>query len=148
MTTMLTDPPIETEAIEYSPDDLLSMPDNDRFELVDGQLVQRNMGQVSSWVGGETHAVIREFVRQGDLGLVFPSDCGYQCFARSPKKVRKPDVSFLKKGKLPNGVMFDGWVPVDAVTRPHPSIKLPARLPRDVIIERPHLTGQLHQPFA
>ena len=74
MSITLADPPLESEAIEYTPDDLLRMPGGDRFELVDGQLVERNMGQVSSWVGGETLAVLREFVREHKLGWVFPAD--------------------------------------------------------------------------
>lgn len=112
MSTLLVELPAAKEAIEYTPDDLLRMPGGDRFELVDGHLVERSMGQVSSWIGGETHAVLREFVRRNQLGWVFPSDCGYQCFPRSPGKVRRPDVSFLRREKLPNGLFFDGHVPV------------------------------------
>ena len=112
MSTLLTESPPATRTIEYTPDDLLRMPGGDRFELVDGHLVERPMGQVSSWVGGETYAILREFVRKHDLGWVFPSDCGYQCFPRSPGKVRRPDVSFLRREKLPNGQFFDGHVPI------------------------------------
>lgn len=112
MTTMLADPPDTREAIEYTPEDLLSMPDGDRFELVDGKLVERNMGQVSSWVGTRTSFVFSTFLEGNPLGWVFGSDCGYQCFPRSPKKLRRPDVSFLRKEKLPQGQFFDGHVPV------------------------------------
>ena len=37
---------------EYTPEDLLAMPDGKSYELVNGQLVERNMGAESSWVGG------------------------------------------------------------------------------------------------
>lgn len=112
MSTLLAELPPTAEAIEYTPDDLLSMPDGDRFELVDGQLVERNMGQVSSWVGTRTSHVLTNFLESQPLGWVFGSDCGYQCFPGSPKKLRRPDVSFLRREKLPNGLFFDGHVPV------------------------------------
>ena len=41
----------------YTPEDLLAMPEGKSYELVGGQLVKRNMGTESSWVG--TRIVIR-----------------------------------------------------------------------------------------
>ena len=35
---------VEAGARQYTPEDLLRMPDGDRYELVDGQLVERKMG--------------------------------------------------------------------------------------------------------
>lgn len=37
----------------YTPEDLLTMQDADKYELVDGELVVRNMGWYSGWVGGQ-----------------------------------------------------------------------------------------------
>ena len=48
-------------------------------------------------------AEIRNFVVEHKLGWVFGSDAGFQCFPDDPDKVRKPDVSYLAKDKLPNG---------------------------------------------
>ena len=39
----------------YTPEDLLTMPDRKKYELVDGHLVVRHMSVVSSWVGGQLH---------------------------------------------------------------------------------------------
>ncbi len=36
---------------EYTPEDLLALPDEKSYELVDGQLVERKMGAESSWIG-------------------------------------------------------------------------------------------------
>ena len=36
----------------YTPEDLLAMPDRRNYELVDGQLVERNVSVLSRWVGG------------------------------------------------------------------------------------------------
>ena len=35
---------------DYTPEDLLKMPDSKSYELVNGQLVERKMGVKSSWV--------------------------------------------------------------------------------------------------
>ncbi len=112
MSTLIADPPPAPRSIAYTPDDLLGMLDGDRFELVDGQLVERNMGQVSSWVGSRVGFVLSNFLEAKPVGWVFGPDCGYQCFPGSPLKLRRPDVSFLRKEKLPQGQFFDGHVPI------------------------------------
>ena len=45
----------------FEPEDLLTMPDGDRFELVDGQLVERNMSKWSSYVAGTIHQLTPEY---------------------------------------------------------------------------------------
>ena len=69
------------------------------------------MGQVSSWIAGETLAVLRGFVREHKLGWVFPANSRYQCVPNLCGKVRQPDVSFLRSARLPNGRLFDEDVP-------------------------------------
>ncbi len=85
----------------FTPDDLLSVPDGDLLELVDGRPVEKKMGMESSWIGGELLAILRAFCREHDLGWVLPGDAGYQCFPFAPNLVRKPDVSFIRRGRLP-----------------------------------------------
>ena len=85
-----------------TPEELLDLPDAVRYELVNGHLVERSIGTESSWVGGELHGLIRDFVRARRLGWVLPADASYQCFPDSPDKVRKPDVSFIRFGRLPD----------------------------------------------
>ena len=43
---------VTTETRRYTPEDLLAMPDEKHHELVDGRLVERNMGAESGEVGG------------------------------------------------------------------------------------------------
>jgi Uma2 family endonuclease len=92
----LPDPPPVT------PEDLLTMPDGHRFELVNGKLVERNMGAESSQVATTLISLIHQHVRANRLGKVFAQDCGYQCYSDDPKKVRFPDGSFLARGRLPD----------------------------------------------
>lgn len=84
-----------------TPEELLSLPDAVRYELVDGQLVERNMGTESSWVGGGLVRLLANFTLQHRLGWVLPADASYKCFPDEPEKVRKPDVSFIRFGRLP-----------------------------------------------
>lgn len=126
MSTLLAEPPISSAPHEYSPDDLLRMPDGDRFELVDGRLLQRNMGQVSSWVGTRVSYRLNRYLEDHPIGWVFAADCGYQCFATSPKKVRLPDVSFVRNEKFPDGKLFDGHATVV------PDLVVEVLSPRDI----------------
>ena len=83
------------------------MPEGDKYELVDGHLVERNMSRVSSWVGGEASRLIDNFVRERKLGWVWMSNMGYVCFPDAPNKVRFPDVSFVRKERLPDALTTD-----------------------------------------
>ena len=98
-----------TTTTQYTPEELLAMPDGDRFELVDGQLVERNMGLESSWVGGEVYLRLRLYCGEHHLGPVLPAGSGYQCFPHRPALVRRPDVSFIRGSRLPGKMLPKGW---------------------------------------
>jgi len=76
------------------------MPDGQRFELVRGRLKERNMGSISSWVGGLLYARLLAYAADSRYGWVFPADNGYDGFPRG--NVRFPDVSAVRYGRLPN----------------------------------------------
>lgn len=95
---------------KYTADDLLQMPDGDLYELLDGELVERSMGAESAFLSGEIFHAIRTHAKKHDLGWVFPDGTNYECFG-SPHEVKRPDVSFIKKGRLLNE-----QVPVDYIT--------------------------------
>ncbi len=96
----------------YTPEDLLAMPDRKRYELVDGQLVERNMSALSSWVGGRLHRFIDIFAEERRLGWAWPADQGYTCFPDAPGKLRFPDVSFVSKSRMPEGPTSKGYIHV------------------------------------
>ncbi len=88
--------------VRFTPEDLLRVPDNVSYELVDGNLVERNMGMESSKIALQIAILIGIYLEKTKLGLLFGADASYRCFPDAPDKVRKPDVSFIKSGRLPN----------------------------------------------
>ena len=56
------------------------------------------------------HRLIADFAEPHGLGWAFPADCGYQCFPDAPDKVRKPDASFIQRGRLPGEQLHEGHV--------------------------------------
>lgn len=77
---------------------------NDRtnrlFELVDGVLVEKAMGALSSLLAAVLAQLLWNFVEKDDLGVVLGADG----FTRlGPRLVRIPDVSFISWDKIPSG---------------------------------------------
>jgi Uma2 family endonuclease len=93
----------------YTPEDLLSMPDGKNYELVDGHLVERKMSQLSSWVGGRLHRILDEHVEENRLGWTWHADLGFDCFPHPSGKVRRPDVSFIRIERMPDGPTSEGY---------------------------------------
>lgn len=101
---------------KIAPEAFLAMPDRDRFELVDEQLVEVNVSVLSSLVGGEVLAILRDHSRPNDLGFVWPADLYLRCFA-NPGTLRKPDVTFVTRGRLAPEMLEEGYldIPPDLV---------------------------------
>ena len=85
---------------KYTPEDLLRMPDGDRYELIDGELVEKVMSMKSCYVAGKIYARIDQHAQTHRQGWVFSEGNTYQCFRDAPKKVRKADTSFIRLDRL------------------------------------------------
>jgi len=83
------------------------MEDGKIYELDDGHLVRRDMSMRSSWVGSRLHRFLDILVDENKLGWAWCADLGYVCFPDAPRKVRRPDVSFIRSGRLPGGLSSD-----------------------------------------
>jgi Uma2 family endonuclease len=110
----------------YTPDDLLKMSDGKSYELDDGKLVRRPMGTESSWIGGRMFRILDDFSEANDSGWVLPSDASYQCYPDAPTRVRRPDVSFIKRGRLPGERLPKGHCPIA------PDLAVEVLSPRDL----------------
>jgi Uma2 family endonuclease len=95
----------------YTADDLLTMPDRDRYELADGKLVELQTGAKSSYIGNRLNRLLSNFCEVPFRGWVFPPDTSYQLFFPDrPNLVRKPDVSFVRVGRFPNEEVPEGHI--------------------------------------
>ena len=103
---------METVVLEerVTPEDLLAMPSEINYELVNGELVERNMGAESSWIASNLIWLFGSIYGRKKPGHLFTTDCGYQCFPDDPDKVRRPDVSFVRKGRFPGERVPRGYI--------------------------------------
>jgi Uma2 family endonuclease len=93
----------------HTPEDLLAMPDGDRYEIVDGNLVERLTSLWSSYIAGSVFRLIHGFCQTNKLGWVLPEGTSYSCFPNHPNKVRRPDVSFIRLDRLsPQRALAEG----------------------------------------
>lgn len=97
------------EQKSYTAEDLLQMPDGDRYELVHGQLVDEDMGAQAGWVSGQVLLKIGTFVEANRLGWVFPDGTGVQCFSE-PGMVRRPDSCFVAFGRFEDEIVPEGHI--------------------------------------
>lgn len=93
----------------YTADDLLRMTGDEHYELVDGKLVEKGMGVRSSLVARNLITLLGPFARGQGLGEVFESECGYVLFPDLNNRVRKPDVSFVRRDRFPTDGLPRGW---------------------------------------
>lgn len=96
----------------YEPEELLAMPDGDRYELIDGIPREKHMGAQSDEIAVTLAAGLIDFVRSKKLGRVYGSQTGYQCFPTAPKMVRMPDTSFVAAGRLEGDRTPEGYIPI------------------------------------
>jgi Uma2 family endonuclease len=101
---------IPTQLLE--PEDLLRMPDGDRYELIDGKPKEKPMGAAAEEIGGLLLTQLNNFIRPNKLGRAYPSQTGFQCFPTDPKQVRMPDTSFVAAGRLPGNQTPDGHIKI------------------------------------
>lgn len=104
--------------IEYArvtPEDLLEMSDSKQYELVNGQLEEKEVSYLSSLTGIEVSFQLRLFLQEHPIGTVTGSDCSFQCFEDDeddPLKIRRPDVAFIARGRLPAEQLARGHVTI------------------------------------
>ena len=105
-------------------DDLLrlSVQNNTLYELIDGTLVEKAMGNRASFSAGELFFYLRLFLETHKIGCLFPAD---GMFRFTPNTVREPDVCFIPIDRIPASGFpsrtIDDVVPILAVESLSPS---------------------------
>ncbi len=94
-----------------TPDELLTMPNEGDYELVDGELRERKlMSSLSSWVGGRISRLLGMYADDRGLGWIFPADAGFQCFGEAANIMRRPDVGFVRADRMAVDQIGEGYV--------------------------------------
>lgn len=83
-----------------TPEELLKLPDGERYELVDGELVEPPMSGESVWIAGRLFRRVDEYCETHQLGIAFTGGLSYQCFPVDDDRVRRPEVSFIRFGRM------------------------------------------------
>jgi len=113
MSTILAKPPESEGKTEWTPEELLAMPDGEHYELVDGLLVERAMSLLASRVEVTLGRMLDGYCVANGLGWVLGPSCGYLCFPWKPRRVRRPDLSFIRQGRLPKEPQWsEGYVTI------------------------------------
>ncbi len=94
-----------------TPEQFERLPDHQGLELIDGVVKEKAMGCESGAVNARICFYLNQLVIPGRLGHVLDSEGMYRCFPSHPNRLRKPDVSFIRQDRLPNG-----RVPIGTVT--------------------------------
>ena len=104
----------QTNAVkDYSPEEFLSLPDSEGYELVDGHLVERNVSELSSCVGARIIYLLQVENEKAREARVYGADLSYKCFADRPKNYRRADVSLIRKSRI-EGLDNPGMMPIPA----------------------------------
>ena len=88
-------------------DDLAAMPDEDRYELKDGELVELSMSPESAYVAGKIYRKLDEFCDTFPDAVVFAAGVGFMIRPDDAGLLRKPDAAVVLKSRLPGGRVPD-----------------------------------------
>lgn len=86
-----------------TPEEFEELSDTRGLELLDGRVVEKHMGTEAGSINALIGYYLGQVVVPGRLGAIVGSEGMYCCFPRRPGRVRKPDVSFIRRDRLPDG---------------------------------------------
>jgi len=112
-----------------TPEEFEELPDSQGLELIDGIVREKNMGTENGAIQTRISHFLSAVVLPSKLGEVIDPEGMYQCFPTRPKRVRKPDISFIRMDRLP-----DGRVPV-GICRVRPELAVEVVSPNDTYEE-------------
>lgn len=99
----------QTERL-YTADDLLAMEGETGYELVDGKLVELDLGYESQIVIIRLGRYIQAYLDTNPIGDA-GAEVGLAIFG-SPRRLRRPDLAFTRRDRLPDGKIPTGHLTV------------------------------------
>ena len=98
----------------YTPDELARLPDASHYELVNGELVERQVSMESSRVSAKIGRLLGNEADRTGEAVAYANDLGYQCFPDDPDRVRKPDGSVIRYDRVARLGGDRGYSPIVA----------------------------------
>ena len=89
--------------LRLTPEQFEELPDNQGMELIDGIVMEKAMGTECGSINTRIGYYLWSVVLPARLGEVIDGDGMYRCFPSHPNRIRKPDLSFIRRERLPNG---------------------------------------------
>jgi Uma2 family endonuclease len=108
------------------PDDQGAFTDRRGCEFIDGQWMEKNRSFPASRVAVNVTRIVDNYALAHDLGLVFNARASYQIFPHKPTLIRKPDGSFIRRDRIPQGGLPRGHAPI------HPDLAMEVVSPNDL----------------
>jgi Uma2 family endonuclease len=99
---------ILTPKTPLTPEEFEFLPNSQGFELIDGKLQEKKTGTESGSINARIAYYLWSVVLPLGVGEVIGGEGMYRCFPSHPKRVRKPDVSFIRRDRLPDGLVPRG----------------------------------------
>jgi Uma2 family endonuclease len=114
MVTPALEQPLE-QAHEWTADELLALPEDERYELVEGKLIAMAPppGLGHGLYTNRLNYMITAHVLQNKLGVVVAAETGFR-LRRRPDTVQAADVAFVTKQRRPKKL------PMGGIPRPAP----------------------------
>jgi Uma2 family endonuclease len=130
MSTMVATQLHAAPKTEVTPEELLAMPDGGHYELIDGELKERNVSVLSNLVAAEINRIVGNHCRAHHSGWVFAAELGYRCFPWKPSKVRRADLSFIRRDRYSwQQLTHDGFMTIA------PDLAVEVVFPNDLVGE-------------
>ncbi|MGE5594964.1 MAG: Uma2 family endonuclease [Hyphomicrobiales bacterium] len=86
---------------EYTPEDVLRMEDGGVYEVVDGRLVEVDVGALSQLFASQLARLIWLFLGKDDATHVLSGEIGLTIFPWSPGRLRRAGLVVFRPGRLP-----------------------------------------------
>lgn len=103
---------LQLETVITGPEDLEKLVDGELYEFVNGVPMEKPMGAEADSIAVALISLVSPICRANNLGHVFVASTGYQCFPKDRKQLRKPDVSFVARGRFPNNKPPKGYITI------------------------------------
>ncbi len=81
----------------------VALPDGEQYELLDGELVERVVGQESSMIAILVAQTLANFVYPSRIGYIFDGSLGLKIFPNRPRRIPRADLTFIRRSRLPQG---------------------------------------------